>query len=328
MWGNLQGWLIATLLGALLGLGLYQLASANRVTLPTPEGENPLQLNPITLEITPNTVIQMTQPGDAGELFRQAIEDVRKNREEYKQSLDSTSSIRRISKLKSIQLLQDAIPLAGMSLLSTDPQSNVGYFPNNTSQDITDIEQAGLVVEKLGVLQFHAKNYDDSKRQFYAEFSLGSKLFSERISFKEAEKGLGFMRASVQMLVKIAEIEKNENRFKELNEFNEQLGVIYEQMRSLWMIIYSVDDKVVSANVGNLFLYASEKMQERMWRAEAILKVGRFKYNVGGANARLTDQRAAQMLLDQLDQTETDPILKAAIHAAKNLTLEQFRAIQ
>ncbi len=327
MWGNLQGWIIAAVLGLLLSFGLFQLATYNRVSIPTPEAENPLHLKPITFAISPNIVTPMADPRDAKDLYRLAIEDIRKSPDQYEAAL-TANTLNQLSHLKSVKLLLDASSFSKMTLLTSSPKENIGYFPGNISPDLADIEKAGLVVEQIGLLHFNGKNYEEAKKHFHAEFSLGYKLFNERITYKEAEKGIAFMRASVQMLLRIATIEKNENRFRQFSEFDAELSVIFEQLKSLWLIIYAIDERIVAAHVGDVFLYASEKMQERMWRIEAILKIGRFKYNVGGKDARLADQQAADQMLKSLEKTETDPVLLAAIRAAQNITLEQFRAIQ
>jgi hypothetical protein len=69
-------------------------------------------------------------------------------------------------------------------------------------------------------------------------------------------------------------------------------------------------------------------MQERMWRIESTLKLGRFKFHVGGQqHGRLADQTLAPTRLAAL-QNDPDPYVAAAARAAANLTQAEYNLIK
>jgi hypothetical protein len=76
--------------------------------------------------------------------------------------------------------------------------------------------------------------------------------------------------------------------------------------------------------VGDVF-YLAQHAQERMWRVEAILALGRMKYFVGEGGRR-GDQRGATRHLKQ-HALDKDPVIRAAAKAALELTREQMRTL-
>jgi hypothetical protein len=64
-------------------------------------------------------------------------------------------------------------------------------------------------------------------------------------------------------------------------------------------------------------------MQERMWRIEAIYKLGRMKFNVG-TNGRPGDQKAAEGRLVRMAELESDPLIKKAADQAAKLTQQEY----
>jgi hypothetical protein len=59
-----------------------------------------------------------------------------------------------------------------------------------------------------------------------------------------------------------------------------------------------------------------------MFRVEAILKLGRYRFN----SARAADQLAAPRILKTLE-ADPDPAIQTAARAAQGLTVEQYRMI-
>ncbi|MBC7782655.1 MAG: hypothetical protein H7144_02355 [Burkholderiales bacterium] len=327
MWGNLYGWMIALALCVLMSVGLWQLHAAGQASAPTAFGTNPAALLPLSADMPTNTVVQMTSPGDAGDLYRKAIADLKVNAYLYDNArVDGNEAP--ATQLDGVKAVLAATPLAKATLLAAAAEQNIGYFDSAISPDLAAIEKVGTVVEQLGLIYYGNMANSEAKQYFAAEFALGAKLFDERVSYAEAEKGIGFMRAAVRMLMEIAKTEKNAARQAELAAFDAKLGESFDRIRAVWTIIYSVDQRVIARHAGDIFLFSTPAQQERMWRVESILKLGRFKYNVGGADARVANHTRAAERLAELEKTETDPVIRAAVKAAQGLTLEQFRRIQ
>jgi hypothetical protein len=74
-------------------------------------------------------------------------------------------------------------------------------------------------------------------------------------------------------------------------------------------------------HAGDVF-HIARSAKDRMWRVEAILKLGRMRYNA----ARLADQQAATRALEELSD-DADPVIRAAANAARNLTVQEYRML-
>ena len=82
MWGNKQGWIISACIAVAMGALLYVAATPPGTTPPT--GTLTLALKPADLPVNPTTVLTPgTQDEDAGDLYRQAIEDYLNHRDQY-----------------------------------------------------------------------------------------------------------------------------------------------------------------------------------------------------------------------------------------------------
>jgi hypothetical protein len=87
--------------------------------------------------------------------------------------------------------------------------------------------------------------------------------------------------------------------------------------------ISTLDSRRIGTYAGDVFAFAA-RSTERMWRVEAILSMGRMRFNIGAG--RRSDQLAAGRLLAQFI-TDPDPAVGAAARQARALTIEQYRQI-
>jgi hypothetical protein len=83
----------------------------------------------------------------------------------------------------------------------------------------------------------------------------------------------------------------------------------------------SADAPRIAANAGDVIRFA-KMAKERMFRVEAILKLGRYRFD----SARGADQLAAPRILGELEK-DPDPVIETAAEAALGLTIEQYRMI-
>jgi hypothetical protein len=100
--------------------------------------------------------------------------------------------------------------------------------------------------------------------------------------------------------------------------------VEYDKTRVLpvYDVLSSADQEVIARNAGDVFRIA-EMAPERMFRVEAILKLGRYRFDA----ARMGDQLAAPRVLRRIRGNESDPVIRAAVAAALGLTIEEYRTI-
>ncbi len=332
MWGNLAGWIIAGVLFICISAGAYVVhVKVNQRSEPTKFGLDEKNLAPLDLAVKPTSIVSMSASGDAGEAYRRAIDDVLRSTKKYETFIDS-GTIAEGASLPAVKAVLEAAPMAQASILMRNPSGNIGYFDYAASPELVALDLAGRSVERIGLLHNAAGNKKEALRHFEASFALGAKMFNERVIFMEAFKGIGLMNGAAEMMRIMARQENDEARIAELEAFLTGTKDVTAQLDRMWKVVNAVGgtpqaDRLVARHAGDIFHFASPAMKERMWRVEATLKLGRFKYNVGGPEGRLADHTAAVFTLDELE-TDSDPAVKAAAQVAKNLTLQDFRLIK
>ena len=150
----------------------------------------------------------------------------------------------------------------------------------------------------------------------------------------EAYEGLVLMNGSAEMMKIIAKQQGDDQRVAQLDEFLTATKSLYEdRMKGMWAVINAVggtpdSNKKMASHVGDIYHFTTAAQQERMWRVESTLKLGRFKFHVGGQEyGRLADQTLAPTRLSELEK-DPDPYVAAAARAATNLTQPQYNLIK
>jgi hypothetical protein len=87
-------------------------------------------------------------------------------------------------------------------------------------------------------------------------------------------------------------------------------------------ILETVDQATLEAHAGDVLFYARHAV-ERVWRVEAILSLGRYRFNAGKG----ADQRSAMTTIKELCE-DNDPVIQTAATAARDLTIEQYRMMR
>jgi len=96
------------------------------------------------------------------------------------------------------------------------------------------------------------------------------------------------------------------------------------QIEPTLRFVRSIDPKIVGTRTGDVFELA-RRSNERMWRVEAILGLGRVRY-FAGAGGTAGNQHVATRRVGEMAETESDPAIRAAATVARDLTIEQYRA--
>lgn len=327
MWGNRNGWIIASVLFLMIMWGAFQAYQINYVSSPTAFGKDPAHLAKMDLEVSPATIVATPVNGDAGAIYRRAIEHVKSNTNKYQQFIDS-GKLSDVSSLSAIDSVVEATPMNRMTLLMQKPEENIGYFRDATPADLQAIELAGKAVERVGLLYVGDKKNKQASKYFEASFALGAKMYAERVAFMQAFKGIGLMNGAAEMMRIIAEQEKDEARVKQLESFLASTRKMTVQMSEMWKVIYSVDNRVIAKHAGDIYWFTqSDQMQEPLWRIESTLKLGKFRYNAGGNAGRYADQVGAPIRLAELEK-DPNPAVATAARAAMALTVQDFRSIK
>jgi hypothetical protein len=115
-------------------------------------------------------------------------------------------------------------------------------------------------------------------------------------------------------------------RASEFVNFNDaRLKYYNNRILPMLKILQAIDSNVIIEHAGDIF-HIARNSQERMYRVEAILAMGRMKYYVGDAG-RIGNQRGAIQEVKRLAGS-TDPVIRRAAEEARDLTREKYQLLK
>lgn len=333
MFGNRLGWGLSAVLTGLILLLVAYIAKVNSISGPSEGiisktgmvalnlGSHPQILDPIELPYSPQAIMPaMTDPTDAAPVYRSAIEKYKADKYTYRDLFERgkprTTSLK---DLPALQLLIDARNCKTCNLFGANPHEVIGY-ERATSEPLDALTDLGMAAKQLS-LYIYKDQPPEALQLAEAAFSLGHKMCEERLRWQEFAAGAQILRDGAFVI-------------KSLDPARAQAANIEEPMRlllkdrciPLWTAIGSADSDVIARTTGDMF-YIARNSKERMWRIEAILKLGRNKYYVGEFG-KGPDQRGAINLLRRMSaDPKLDPAVHAAAQAANDLTLEGYHLI-
>jgi hypothetical protein len=335
MFGNRLGWGLAAVLAIAILAGVWQMSKMNAVSPPsqgivTRTGnvalnltDNPQLLDPIALPFSPSTVYPgMTEARNAATLYRQAIERYRANKDPYDRLYDSTGgkpTSTTYKDLEALNLIVQARTANSMSLYAGAPEQVIDYtaYPPG----LEALNRLGKAAIRLA-MQIKDQNQSDALLLAEAAFSLGAKLANERIRWYEFQTGVELMRDSAYVIKTL-----DPARAAPAKDAEDQLkSAMKDRWLPMWTVISSIDPQVIGRTAGDVF-YIARHSKERMWRVEAVLKLGRYKFDAGDPG-RGADQRAARLTVKRMaDDQGLEPAVRIAAEAARDLTLERYNMI-
>ncbi len=320
MWGNTVGWFIALVMLCILIFAMHMLNQIGQISGPTSFGKDEANLGVVQLPILPQKLVEMDGNFDAKTMYRSAIANFEANRYVYERYAEAGNPLD--GNLQGLTYLVDATHAKAATIFADDPGDIVRYD-----------DKPGLdALVKIGHLATRAAlmvQADDPKKAqalFEGEFSLGAKLYDERLTVEEFSDGLELMAESAAGMTRLLRKTDQADRATQFHDFDEQRKEYYnEHVLPVLKVLQSIDAQVISDHAGDIFYFARNS-SERMYRVEAIFMLGRLKYFVGN-DGRIGDQRGAMQELKRLSQSN-DPIIKQAASEARDLTLEQYRGLQ
>ena len=178
------------------------------------------------------------------------------------------------------------------------------------------------LLQRIGTEHARKKEFDEARKCLQASFVLGYHLYQQRLSRMQLSAGLGLMAQSAIVLKQIENVQGNKEAADRYDKFVADYQQYYkERIEPLERVITSIDPKVLARHVGDVFVLA-EKSSERVWRVEAVLKLGMYKYYTNTPGDRRAARRMVRSLLN-----DPDPAIQTAALAANELTREQYRTI-
>jgi hypothetical protein len=317
MWGNLHGWLISAVLAALILAPVAWLISQSRMSAPTGIALDSANLEALAEPMSPDDAWPIfTDDADAGDIYRQVIDGWN----------DDTESACRLFVQSPggdipplIQLLIHARHCRRMALFSPTAAVLINY--DNTHPPLENLYSAGEWAYKAG-LSLHLHGQSATARScLEAAFALGRQLHDERVDFDEFQKGVQLMADAAGAMCRVER--PATPLYNRLTDFQRQMSDYQDRrVQPIWETISSVEASVIDRSAGDVLAMATLS-QDRMWRVEATLKLGRYRYDAGSFG----DQVGAIHAVHQL-AADPDPAVAAAAVAAENLTIEKYRMIQ
>ncbi len=326
MWGNSLGWgisaFIVLLAVALVGFVEYV---ARSVTPPTPMGLDAANFVRVELPIKPESLLDGGDSRDAGGDYRKAIDLVRANSRVWNRlAQQGQRKAEDLTTLKpAIELVVAAGGAGRAEIFAADPGEIVNY--KSPKEPLEILRQLGELALEQGLRIKAGKKLDEARKYYRSVFSLGEKLYKERLVLREMEIGLGLMGGGANAMMSLEKQAGRDDEAERWESFYKQYREHYDtRIKPMIRVITSIDDKVVGKHPGDLFKFAGDTMTERMWRVEAVLALGRLRYNAGEPG-RSGDQRAAMRKLRYLADNEPDPVVKLAVEKARDLTIADYR---
>ena len=314
MWGNAFGWKISAGIFLMTVVFGWWLHSQMQITDPTNLSLDPKNLAALSPPMPAEPVVDQNQPGDAGDKYSAAVA----NFDDEGSACDDFAQKPQGPLPRPMQLVIDATNLSQMNLFARDPSSIVDYQSDHPELD--NLARLGADMESAALLLNRNGQTGDARKFLLAAYAMGRNFLLERVNYDEFSKGMGLMDGATTVLAEM-EPDKSDRR----QSLDDQQAALVDfndtRVRPIYEVLASVDPQAIATNAGDVYRLATQS-QERMIRVEAILKLGRYRFN----SARAADQLAAPRVLRRLSQ-DPDPIIRAAAKAAIDLTVEQYRMI-
>jgi hypothetical protein len=330
MWGNKQGWFISVIIAGVMGWLIWSLGRPEGISKPS--GEFVLT-NAIRLPVSPQEAMPgvMTDPSDAGDLYWQAIEAYRADPKPY--DTFAVANARQATKLAALDPVLRATSADKASIFIKKPDTLINYeFPR---PELDALVAVGQLCNSLGHYYVKSeKNADPVQATKYlnAGFSLGAKLYAERLTHGELMAGFNLMQGAADSLRELARRQGDKAREDQLKRFSDAASNYYKgDVHKLYDKVNSTGREDIGRYAGDVFELARNN-PDRMWQVEAILKIGRYRFNA----TRMADQVGAERMLGDnpaqfgyrdFEQSD-DPAVRTAGRAARELSEEQYRMMR
>jgi len=320
MWGNAQGWAISAVLVLATVVAMYETATPQAESRPM--GLISAAYQPIALPVAISVIAPPTkQDCDAGGLYRQAIIQYRNGPKPYDDPIHAAAS-----DLPGVGLVVQARDCGRMHLFDSRPQDLVNY--DNDQPPLDALTKLGEATNTIGLGLAVDNKAEEARPYFLGAFNLGRNLFEERITWRELSVGLTLMSEAAQNLARIADQTREVARAEQFRRFQAETDKYRNQLQEgVAAPLGSASESYAGKFAGDIFDIAMNANVERVWRVQAILHLGRYRWNVSDEHRgdQAWADKELRILETSLDARNSDPAILAAVHAAQNLTLEQHR---
>jgi hypothetical protein len=323
MWGNALGWCISAVM-VLATSGFITWLNHNMQSVsPRTEFSSRSDSAPaIEFPAPPITVVPtMTHQSDGGPIYRRAIDEYLKSPLVYER-FARAGTLDDLYQVPAIKVLIEATNCETATLFADQPGKIVNF--NNDKPELEALRTLGACARHAGMLIERSKTSPAEAMKLYeATFSLGVKMYQERLTYEQLESGLRMMAEASALIRGHATASGDTARADACKRFDDaRVEYVKNKLQPTQRVIVSADPTVIEQHAGDVFYFARHA-EDRMWRVEAILKLGRYRFHAG----RIGDQSSAMLVIREL-LNDPDPVIQAAATAARDLTIEQYRMLR
>ena len=332
-WGNTAGWVIASVVAAGTGLLVFALAGAGAMTPPTELGRDPARWSTVAQPTDPAAVLADVEfvAGDAGRIYRQAADALVDNPTLRRRLEQFAKSPREpLSDTGPLDDLVRATPYQNATIFADDPAELLNYDRSPARLDALFAlgsaanAQASLLAGKSRAGGTSA-DADRARELHRAAYALGRHLYEERVIHRELEYGYRLMGEALGGLAALAQVGGDEPRADELRQQRSLLtAAVRDEVAPVWAAIGTVNDvrndrDPADLHVGDVATIAASDEADPMWRAEALLRLGKYRFDATRRADRLAADRQARAAAESV----ADPRLRPAAQAAAALTQDE-----
>jgi hypothetical protein len=295
-------------------------AAAERAAPRTDFSRNPETAAVIALPVDPDIVIpDMIDPRDASVTYRHAAEQVLFKQSVY-ENFARAGQPADIEEIPAVKILLEAAYTTDASFFDQNPSLIINY--DNDKPMLDALRTLGQCARRVGML-IEEDQPAEAMKHYEAAFSLGIKLFNERITYDELSAGLTLMAENARLIAALADKQGQSTRAAAARRFDTaRIAWVNQYILPVQQVLSSADPHIIERHAGDV-IYLAHHAPERMWRVEAILRLGRYRFH----SETLGDQRIASRIIHQLT-TDPDPIIRTAAAAARDLTVERYRLMR
>jgi hypothetical protein len=325
MFGNRVGWGISAVILLVASFLLWRVHQLGTVmTKPGPVGRKAADYS-MQLPIDPRSIASwMSEPGESQPLYRQSIQLYLDNPSSFDRYADGRSKdpadLAQVQKV--LDLWTRAAKMRGRGVFSDKPGELITYDSDRpTLKALDTLKQCMLV---LGANLRQQKKIDQAKPLYQALFSLGVKLYEERMIFEEWHVARNFLAVTRYL----GEMSTLAEESRKMQEFDDSILPFYKaNIEPLQKHIFVANPDPArfpqfrpwAGDMAAIAQYGGD----HMWRVEALFALGRAKF----AGATFADRTGAERLTGIL-ANDPDPLIKLAATQARDLTVEEFRKIR
>ena len=331
MFGNRLGWGISAVLTLGVLLLVWQLAQLNAVSPPSRGivsrtgnvalnlASSPQKLEPLALPFNPQSILPtMTDSASPAAIYAEAIAAYKADPEAYR-----SPGLKDVKVQKGFDALLRARNSRNPTIFTGQLDKVIGYKVgmNDPLEDVEALFEVGKSASRAAQ-RAPASESADALALAEAVFSLGVKLFDERLRFRELDAGAELLGDGAYLIGKLdparaAAVAPVAPGMKQ---------VMGQQAFPIWTVISSIDPDVVGRTGGDI-PYIVKHSKERLWQIEATLKLGRLKHDQGEGGRGADGRAAARTVKHMANDPTLDPAVRIAAQRAVDLTVEQHRLL-